>query len=185
MNRVRPVIYTLLAVVILGAMGLASFDVVTGRWEAVPVLSGSMRPGLGLGGVAIAERVPASSLQLRDVVIYRNPFDSQERIVHRIVSLRQNAAGQPVIRTQGDANTYRDPWAVKVTGQSTYVVEASVPYLGYAIYLDRGLWFVAAGLLILVAALTAWWARRRREDVVTAPLWAGPLSKTTRWQRDI
>ena len=59
---------------ILGAAGVAAVALVRGTWMVTPVLSGSMRPGLSVGGVVVSERVPVASLHVRDVIIFRDPY---------------------------------------------------------------------------------------------------------------
>jgi signal peptidase I len=81
-----------------------------------PVLSGSMRPGLAVGGAVISQRVPVDSLHVRDVIIFRDPFKASEQIVHRIVKITKGSDGKLRLNTQGDANNVRDPWTLTIPG---------------------------------------------------------------------
>ncbi len=177
-----------LGVVVAGAVVLAT-GVVTGDLQLRPVLSGSMRPALPLGGVVMTQRVPLSSLKVGDIAVFHPPGYPTIDYVHRIIWLKHTAHGD-LIHTKGDANLYRDPWTLRVRGSEAYVARMAVPFLGYpAVWIHspsgrRALLYVA-GALFLVAAVTAALNDRRRSrdkrasvsaaddvgiDVVTAEL---------------
>lgn len=127
---VRGVRTAALVLVVLIAAGSAA-AVLSGRYQARPVLSGSMRPGLPIGGVVVTKRVPVSSLQVRDVIVFHRPDNPEELVVHRIIALH-HVGGSTVIRTKGDDNPVRDPWKVTLRGSTAYRAEFSVPLVGYA-----------------------------------------------------
>lgn len=144
-----------LAALIVVALGVAVTVVLTGRYQLRPVLSGSMRPGLPVGGVVVTERVPIASLRVRDVVVLHRPDRPRELVVHRIVGLTAGPSG-PVVQTQGDANDTPDRWQVTLRGGTVYRAVFSVPLVGYV-----ALWahsatgrtvLLGAGGLLLVAA---------------------------------
>jgi signal peptidase len=119
-----------LILVVLMAAGVVA-AVASGSYQVRPVLTGSMRPGLPVGGVVVTERVPVSSLGVRDVIVFHRPDNASELVVHRIIALR-HVAGGLVIRTQGDNNPVRDPWRVRLQGADAYRAQFSVPLIGYA-----------------------------------------------------
>jgi signal peptidase I len=131
----------LLLVVLAAVASVAA--VLSGRYQARPVLSGSMRPGLPVGGVVVTERVPISSLKVRDVIVFHRPDNPGELVVHRIIALRHHGA-DTVILTQGDNNQVRDPWHVTLQGATAYRAQFSVPWVGY---------------------LAIWWHRPATRDV--------------------
>ena len=98
---IRTVIAYILLLAILGAAGVAAVALVRGTWMVTPVLSGSMRPGLSVGGVVISQRVPVDSLHVRDVIIFLDPYKSSEQIVHRIVKITKGSGGKLLFNTQG------------------------------------------------------------------------------------
>lgn len=166
-RAIRTVIAYVLVLAILGAAGIAAFALVQGTWMVTPVLSGSMRPGLSVGGVVISQRVPVYSLQVRDVIIFRDPFKLSEQIVHRIVKITKGPGGKLLFNTQGDANTVRDPWTLSIQGDTIYRARWSVPLVGYvaiAYQNHRGFFLLGAGIvLILIALATFFEARQGRQ----------------------
>jgi signal peptidase len=133
--------------------------VLSGAWQVRPVLSGSMSPGIPTGSLVVTQRVPTSSLEVRDVAVFHPPGEPTIDYVHRIISLRREG-GAIVIRTQGDANRYPDPWTLRVTSAHAYVARFAVPFLGYvAVWVHspagRRDLLIGAGLLaaLLVASV--------------------------------
>ncbi len=138
-------------------IGLGAAAVISGSYQVRPVLSGSMRPGLAVGGIVITQRVPISALEVRDVIVFHPPGKSDDLLVHRIIALTPSDAG-PVVQTQGDANEIPDPWTVTLQGTSAYRVMFSVPLVGYvAVWahgpLGRRILFVLGVALVAVAVL--------------------------------
>jgi signal peptidase len=160
---VRTGIWSLIVVVVLAALGFAVFSVLSGAWMLTPILSGSMRPGLPVGGVAVSERVPASSLAVRDVIVFQNPVNPDVTMVHRIIQLNLNSSGQAVVKTQGDANTIPDPWTATLRGKDVYVVQFTLPLLGYpAVYTNHGVDLMVGGVIILLVVVGTVLTRERR-----------------------
>ena len=152
----RAFVAYVLLLAVLGAAGICAYALVQGTWMVTPVLSGSMRPGLAVGGAAISQRVPVDSLHLRDVIIFSDPYKPSEQIVHRIVRITKNKSGQLQFNTQGDANTVRDPWTITIRGNDVYKVRWSVPLLGYVAnnYQNhRGYYLLGAGVVLILIAL--------------------------------
>jgi len=165
-KRLRTLIAYVLLLAVLGAAGIAAFALVQGTWMVTPVLSGSMRPGLFVGGVVVSQRVPVDSLHVRDVIIFRDPFKPSEQIVHRIVRITKGPGGKLMFNTQGDANNVRDPWTLSIQGDYIYRARWSVPLVGYvaiAYQNHRGFFLLGAGIvLILIALFTLLEARQGR-----------------------
>ena len=140
---------------VLVLLALVGYGVLSGGWEIRPVLTGSMRPGLPVGGVVFVEREPVSALRVRDVIIVTVPHDHGFQIVHRVISITA-AAGGPIIRTMGDANTAPDPWGpVQVKSPFVYQARFALPFVGYLALAAHSP--VGRGITILiVGALVAW-----------------------------
>ncbi len=131
-----------------------------GRWRMLPILSGSMRPSLGVGALAVATPEPPTAIRVGQVIVFRIPVGDQHAIAHRVIQVVA-AGNDPIVRTKGDANRSVDPWQAHLHGSVVWVVRGSVPLLGYvALALDRLRWLIAgllAAVLILPAA--AMWVR--------------------------
>jgi signal peptidase I len=162
----RTFVAYVLLLAVLGAAGVCAFALVQGTWMVTPVLSGSMRPGLAVGGVVISQRVRVDSLAVRDVIVFSDPNKPSEQIVHRIVHIAVSKSGKILINTQGDANTVRDPWTLSILGAYVYRARWTVPLLGYvanAYQNHRGFFLLGAGIvLILIAVSTVLGTRPRR-----------------------
>lgn len=159
--------------VLLGLVALGVAEVASGRYQVRPVLSGSMRPGLPVGGVVITKRVPIDSLHVRDVVVFHRPDQPQDLVVHRIISMTPSSSG-PVIETQGDANDAPDPWTLTLNGNTAYRATFSVPLVGYvALWVHsrngRLIFFSVGFLLVAGAAASGLFARRKQAALTAEP----------------
>lgn len=161
---------------------VVSVAVGTGAWRIAPIRTGAMRPGLPVGGVVVAERVPVSSLAVRDVVLLHPPGDPGATDARRIVSLSRTASATS-LQTQADATTRVDPWTLRVDGRSIYEARFSLPLLGYvAVGLGSGpgrIVLIAVGalvvaLLVTSLALNALHRRSRRHARPRGRVWALP-----------
>ena len=157
---------TLALVAAVLVVAVSATAVVTGRWQAHPVLSGSMEPGLPVGSIALVQRVPTADLAVGDVITFRDPSDADELITHRIVSMTV-IDGERVYETKGDANDDPDPWQVTLRGEDSYRLTSAVPYLGRAVVAvrqpeARTVLLVAGTAVVLYAVLQLflpdqWW----------------------------
>lgn len=164
---------TVALLVLIVALGAATWGVVTGQWRAHSVLSGSMEPRLPVGSVAITERVRTSSLMVGDVVTFREPDNAEHLITHRIASITKSD-GRLRYETKGDANDSKDPWLVTLRGQYSYRVMAHVPYVGYVVTAarDPGVrpWLLGgAGALLLLAVVNLFRPDRGLHDTRRRP----------------
>jgi signal peptidase I len=171
---------TLVLLLLVLALGGAAWGVVTGQWRAHSVLSGSMEPRLPVGSVAITERVRTTSLEVGDVITFREPDDPSHLVTHRIVSITEKD-GRLRYQTKGDANDSTDPWIVTLRGRDSYRVLADVPWAGFVVTAVRAPsvrpWLLlGAGVVLLVGVLNLFLPQRppggRRRNGV-APAAAG------------
>ena len=123
----------------------------------------------------MTQRVPLADLQVRDVAVFHPPFDPKADYVHRVISLRRQGS-TVVVRTQGDANLYPDPWTLRLRGRYAYVARFSLPLLGYpAVWAHspagrRDLLGAGAVLAVAFAGTYALDRRRRRRGVAAPEL---------------
>jgi signal peptidase I len=152
------------ALLFLCLIGLLAVEVGSGQWQIRPVLSGSMRPGFPVGGLAITEREPFADLAIRSVIVTHPPGAPHFNLIHRIIAIKSRNGDSAVLQTMGDANAAPDPFIVHIEGPWIYQVRFTLPLIGYpavAIHSPRGrLLLLALGILLLLWA--AWRSRRGR-----------------------
>lgn len=176
----------LLAALVAGCIVVVA-AVTSGDWQVQPILSGSMRPGFPVGGVVAVQRVPASSLQVRDVVLFHPPGHPNDTYVHRIISMTKSPSGY-IIKTQGDANQYPDPWTIRFKGKWAYEARFTLPLIGYAAVWDHSpsghqdLFLAGSSLLVVVAGgvIVGELRRIRRRKVAAGDKGAGSAADTGR-----
>jgi len=135
------------------------------EYPLLTVASGSMRPTLEIGELIVVQGISDVS-ELRaapqpdgDIIVFRNPHDEGELIVHRAINKTQSAIdGLWYIKTKGDANPSADPWSGTNTWNTMISeklligkVVGHVPYVGYIpLYVRTPLGMVLLIVLILI-----------------------------------
>ena len=164
-NYVKTII---LAAVVLGSVVAFWAGVKVAFATEYPLLtvaSGSMRPTLEIGELIVVQGISDVS-ELRaapqpdgDIIVFRNPHDEGELIVHRAINKTQSAIdGLWYIKTKGDANPSADPWSGTNTWNTMISeklligkVVGHVPYVGYIpLYVRTPLGMVLLIVLILI-----------------------------------
>jgi signal peptidase len=156
-------------VILATSAALATAVLVPRLGGATPytVLTGSMRPDLPPGTLVVVRPVDPVEIGVGTVITYQLESGEPDVVTHRVVAQGLNAKGEPVFRTQGDANDAPDEkWVrtVQVKGELWY----SAPYLGYANTVltgkerQLGVYAAAAGLLGYALLSFAGAARDRR-----------------------
>jgi len=69
------------------------------------IASGSMRPTMDVGDIAIVTSTDPSKIQVGDIIQY---WQKEEMVLHRVIEIHQTDLGT-LFRTQGDANDAPDP----------------------------------------------------------------------------
>lgn len=118
-------------------------------WKALSVQTGSMKPAIDTGDMVLVHHVPASDLQIGDVITYINPTNKKQTITHRLVAING-----PQLIVKGDANRSADApvSAPSVIGKVSY----SLPHVGNALNFTRkplGMWTLLAVGVYLPALL--------------------------------
>lgn len=145
-------------VVFVVFVSLLTVLVVSGEVRMRPVLSGSMRPSLQPGDLAVTVRVPSSSLKVGDVITFYPP-GTKKATLHRIAHISRlnsiHASDSITVTTAGDANHGRlDPWGkIVIREPNVYRLYTSVPWLGYTAELPmkliKAFLLIAAGVILL------------------------------------
>ncbi|MHB1885303.1 MAG: signal peptidase I [Acidimicrobiales bacterium] len=170
----RSASFWALATILLAALVVFGYAVISGEWQVQPIVSGSMEPGFSVGGVVVAQREPLADLTLRSVIVTHPPHMPHYDLVHRIVEIKTLTADSAVVQTMGDDNTVPDPFLITVHGPWIYQVRFSVPFVGYPalwVHSPRGkvlLLAIAAALILLVATRVVLDRRRRKRKTITA-----------------
>src|SRR6476620_2549260 len=118
-------------------------------YKPVAVYSGSMRPTIPVGGLALDRAIPAGKVRVGDVITFTDPYVRGRYVTHRVVQILQTPRGL-AYRTKGDANPGRDPWTIRLGGQVGRVA-FTVPVAGYVLYYAHTR--EVRGGLILIAGL--------------------------------
>lgn len=127
--------------------------------------TGSMSPTIPAGSVAVVQRVPATEVEVGDVVTVDR--EGELPVTHRVTTIAPGAsADERVITMRGDANAVDDPFPYPVT--SVRKVLFSVPGIALVVA-GMGNPVVLGTLTVAATALVVWafWprgARRIRSD---------------------
>src|SRR5438067_11228392 len=122
-------------------------------YKPVAVYSGSMRPTLGVGSLAVDKVVDAHSVRVGDVITFNDPYVKGRLVTHRVAQIVPTKHGL-AYRTKGDANAARDPLAIRLNNQVGRVA-FDVPVASYALYyqysreVSTALIRIGAALLLL------------------------------------
>jgi signal peptidase len=96
-------------------------------WEFDAVLSGSMEPHIGVGGLVVIKPIGAGQVSVGDVISFKLPgIDTP--ICHRIIAVQDTADGL-MFQTKGDANEEADQDlvpAAAINGKEIFYL----PYIG-------------------------------------------------------
>lgn len=139
-----------------------------GGFRTAIVQSGSMRPHLGVGSLAIEKTIRPREVNRGDVITFMDPYERGKLVTHRVVRVLHTQHGL-AYWTKGDANPARDPWALRFNGRVGRVV-ATVPYAGYVAAFTRTreartIVILGGALAVLGLALGHIW---RKPEAVTA-----------------
>lgn len=155
----RALNFGVMAVALLalaGVAGLVAGPKIIG-WQEVIVLSGSMEPALPTGGLAFVQPLPASEIEVDDILTHRPNPNSSTLITHRVIEKIDGPDGL-VFRTKGDANEVADlnliP-AANVVGRVVF----DVPYVGHLVdgLRDRSTFYLLVGIPAVLLILNELW----------------------------
>jgi signal peptidase I len=150
------------------AFAVAYAALLVGGFKPVAVYSGSMRPTIPVGGLALDRPIPAADVRVGDVITFNDPYVKGRLVTHRVVQIVKAPNGL-AYRTKGDANPSRDPWAIRLTGEVGRV-SLSVPFAGYIVYYAhtrevRTVLILVFAVTLLISVLRRIW---RKENVAPA-----------------
>jgi signal peptidase I len=129
------------------------------KWRFTVIDTGSMRPTLNPGDVAVLTSERLTDVQKGQIVAFHPPGERSLTVVHRVFSIRR-AHGGLVIQTKGDANNATDPWRARLVDSTVWRETLKVPKVGYLAAWSQqrpirlGLLF--AIVVLLVAMMLGW-----------------------------
>lgn len=144
--------------------------------QPTAVLSGSMKPTMDVGDMAIVRDVPTDSIEVGDIIQY---WRDGEMVIHRVVEV-SNGGNEKLFVTQGDANSVPDTEPV-LPNQVTGKVVLTIPELGWVPIGVKafavGVWsFVSANPMVIMliiglggCVVYLYWTRSSRSW--RAPKW--------------
>jgi signal peptidase len=129
-------------------------------YKPIAVYSGSMKPTIAVGALAVDRAINAKDVRVGDVITFSDPYVKGRFVTHRVIRIIQTPKGT-AYRTKGDANPSRDPWTIRLDGQVGRVA-FDVPYVGYVLVYAHtrevrgGLMFIAAALILIGLLRRIW-----------------------------
>lgn len=121
--------------------------------------TGSMSPTIPAGSLAVVREIPATDVEVGDVVTVDRP--GKLPVTHRVVSIEPGTGSQRILTLKGDANPVADinPYTV----DHVRIVMWSVPGMANVMTSISNRW-VMVGTTVAVSALVTWvlWPRPER-----------------------
>jgi len=148
-----PVVATGIAIWLVAGMAaglvLAAGVPVIGGLRSFTIMSGSMRPALGVGDVVVTKPIRARDARAGDVITFKDPQHRSRMLTHRVSALHVSGE-QVLIATKGDANNRAERWSTAADGKVGRVVY-HLPLIGYGLVWTHGRY--ARLLLVVVPAV--------------------------------
>jgi signal peptidase len=151
--RSRParIVPSILLATVIVAILVVIAGMVLGVWRFSVIDTGSMRPTLNPGDVAVLRPESIAELKPGQIVAFHPPGEPRLTVLHRVFSVQRSPNGV-VIQTKGDANNTTDQWHARIIARTVWLETVKAPKIGYlAVWSHkRG---VRLAVLILAVAL--------------------------------
>lgn len=130
MKKTLKIIGNILFVILIIIGVLLAFPLlpIKNNYKILAVTSGSMKPAINVGSLAIVK--PVSVYSVGDIITFQSGSEQSQTTTHRIQEIEESANGQKIYTTKGDANKEADLNKVeenKILGKVFF----SIKYLGY------------------------------------------------------
>jgi signal peptidase len=141
-------------------------------YQTATMLTGSMAPLINPGDVVVTKPVPATEIQVGDIITYHIPVEDQRVETHRVTEVIVNPDGTIAVKTKGDANNGVDPWTATISGPTVDRHTLTVPYVGTAIRVLREpiilntLMYGAPAVLVIFMLAGIWGTKPDTPEVV-------------------
>jgi signal peptidase len=145
----------MLSSILLGSVVIIILVVIVGMllgaWRFTVIDTGSMRPSLNPGDVAVLKSESLTDLKQGQIVAFHPPGEPKLTVLHRVFSVRRVRNGV-IIETKGDANNTTDQWHARIVANTVWRETAKAPKVGYlAVWSHQRA--VRLGVLILIVTL--------------------------------
>jgi signal peptidase I len=150
-KRLAVITSTILLTGAVLAVVCAAVAMVLGLVRFTVVDSGSMRPTLNPGDVAVLQAERPAEMTVGQIVAFHPPGEKRLTVIHRVRSVHHTRHGI-VFRTKGDANNAGDPWRAQIAGDTAWHETGTVPGVGYLVVWSQ-LPDVRMAMLSLIVAL--------------------------------
>jgi signal peptidase len=170
-ERVGVALALLITTLFAATIAMSAIAVHSG-YQAVAMVSDSMRPTIGAGDLVVIRQTAPAQIRVGDMITFAAPVQRSPLVTHRVVSIETTASG-PVFKTKGDANQSPDMWTIHYS-RSAWKVTQVLPGGGAALDFmqgDGGRVVIGVLIFIIVLALIGPWGTRR--DDALAPAGAG------------
>ena len=147
-RRALPVAASLVLASVTAFVALAVLGPLVLPYRTYVVRTGSMRPSIPVGALAVYRPAAAGDLRPGDVIAFTRPGTAEEIVTHRIASIEQDGAESYFV-TKGDANGQPDDWRVPASGTG-WRYRFDLPGAGFAL---AALGSAAGRRLVLVVAV--------------------------------
>jgi signal peptidase I len=118
----------LASVVLVILVGIAGM--MLGLWRFTVIDTGSMRPTLNPGDVAVLTPERPSDLKKGQIVAFHPPGEPRLTVIHRAFAI-DRSSDKVIIQTKGDANNATDQWRAHIVGNTVWNEALKVPAVGY------------------------------------------------------
>src|SRR5947209_1081746 len=140
--------------ILLGSVVVITLVVIAGMvlgvWRFTVISTGSMRPTLNPGDVAVLTSESTADLKQGQIVAFHPPGEPQLTVLHRVFSIQRVSNGL-IIQTKGDANNTTDQWHARIVAKTIWRETAKAPKVGYlAVWSHQR----AVRLIVLVLIVT-------------------------------
>lgn len=125
--RVVPSILlgSVVLLIVVGVVGMA-----LGVWRFTVIDTGSMRPTLNPGDIAVLTPERSADLKRGEIVAFHPPGEPRLTVIHRVFSIHRTR-NVVIIQTKGDANNATDQWRARIVGNTVWHESLKTPKLGY------------------------------------------------------
>ena len=138
----------LVAGLLVGLIAAAGLPVLFG-FKSFTVMSGSMRPTLGVGDVVVERPLTARDARPGDIITFHDPEQRSRLLTHRVTSIHL-VGERALIATKGDANNHAEHWSIQQDGRVGRVAY-HLPLIGWGLVFTNGR--IARLMLVVVPAI--------------------------------